>query len=165
MIKMGVPWNACEELSLCLSRMLLINKAFNRFSNVGFGCYAFAYGYHIRIGAMVLACLCAPVLSVARQSAAQKAPVPADAPAPTAGAKAFDTPQQAAEALIGAAGKFDQAALIQIFGPGGEDIVFSGELPQDREHATDFATQAREKESVSVDPKTGSRAFVIVGDE
>ena len=29
----------------------------------------------------------------------------------------------------------------------------------------DFAAQAREKESVSVDPKTGSRAFLLVGDE
>ncbi|HXJ92723.1 MAG TPA: DUF2950 domain-containing protein [Terriglobia bacterium] len=77
----------------------------------------------------------------------------------------FDTPQHAADALVQAAGKFDQAALIQIFGPGGEDIVFSGELPQDRQHAADFVTQAREKQSVSVDPKTGSRAFLIVGDE
>jgi len=29
----------------------------------------------------------------------------------------------------------------------------------------DFAAQAREKESVSMDPKTGNRAFLLVGDE
>jgi len=119
-------------------------------------------------GAMLLGCLCVPVLARAQQPAAQKPPVPAPATAastPSTGGMGFDTPQHAADALVQAAGKFDQAALIQIFGPGGEDIVFSGELPQDRQHAADFVTQAREKQSVSVDPKTGSRAFLIVGDE
>jgi hypothetical protein len=77
----------------------------------------------------------------------------------------FDTPQQAADALIDAAGKFDQAALIQIFGPDGNDIVFSGEYAQDRRHAADFVAEAREKKSVSVDPKTGHRAFLLVGNE
>jgi len=115
------------------------------------------------VGAIVPACLCAAALLLAEQSTGTKAPAPSSAPA--AGPRGFATPQQAAEALIDAAGRFDEAALIQIFGPGGEDIVFSGELPQDREHAADFAVQAREKESVSVDPHNGNRAFVIVGDE
>jgi hypothetical protein len=114
------------------------------------------------VGAIVLTCLCVPALSPAQQTTPQKATALAAA-APIA--ESFDTPQQAADALVDAAGKFDEAALIQIFGPGGEDIVFSGELPQDRQHAADFATEARERESVSVDPKTGSRAFLIVGDE
>jgi hypothetical protein len=77
----------------------------------------------------------------------------------------FDTPQKAAEALVNAAEKFDVAALTAIFGPGGEDIVFTGEFPQDRQRAVDFAAEAREKESVSVDPKTGNRAFLLVGNE
>jgi hypothetical protein len=113
--------------------------------------------------AMVMACLCAPVSSVAQQSTAQKPSVPAAAPA--VGAKGFDTPQQAADALIDAAGKFDVVALGEIFGPDGQDVVFSGEFPQDRQHAADFVAQAREKKSVSVDPKTGNRAFLMVGDE
>jgi len=55
--------------------------------------------------------------------------------------------------------------LEKIFGPGGYDIVLTGELPQDRQRAADFASEAREKQSVSVEPKNGNRAFVIVGNE
>jgi hypothetical protein len=83
----------------------------------------------------------------------------------TVGAKTFDTPQQAADALVAAAEQFDERALREIFGPGGEDIVFSGEYPQDRKRASDFAAEAREKKSVSVDSKKGNRAFLLVGDE
>ena len=83
----------------------------------------------------------------------------------TVGAKAFDTPQQAADALVAAAEQFDERALHEIFGPGGEDIVFSGEYPQDRKRASDFAAEAREKKSVSVDSKKGNRAFLLVGSE
>jgi len=86
-------------------------------------------------------------------------------PQSTATAKAFDTPQEAGDALITAAEKFDQAALIQIFGPNGEDIVFSGEYSQDRKHAADFVAQAREKKSVSVSPRASNRAFLLVGKE
>jgi hypothetical protein len=41
--------------------------------------------------------------------------------------------------------------------------VLSGEDAQDRQRAADFAAMAREKNRVSVDPKTGVRAFVVVG--
>ncbi len=80
-------------------------------------------------------------------------------------ARRFDTPQQAADVLIDAAEKFDGVALAQIFGRGGEDIVFSGEYAQDRQHAANFVAEAKEKKSVSVDPKNGNRAFLLVGDE
>jgi hypothetical protein len=56
-------------------------------------------------------------------------------------------------------------ALLQIFGYGGSDIVFSGEYAQDHKHAADFAAKAKEKQSVSVDPKNGKRAFLLVGNE
>jgi hypothetical protein len=85
--------------------------------------------------------------------------------APSAGAKRFDTPQKAANALVDAAEKFDVVALTEIFGPDGDDVVFSGEFAQDRKRAADFAAEAREKKSVSVDPKSGSRAFLLVGIE
>ncbi|HKF47134.1 MAG TPA: DUF2950 domain-containing protein [Terracidiphilus sp.] len=81
------------------------------------------------------------------------------------GQKTFSSAQQAADGLVTAATNFDQSALIAIFGPGGEDIIFSGEPAQDRKHAADFAAEAKEKESVSVDPKTGNRAFLLVGNE
>jgi len=96
---------------------------------------------------------------------AQQSPAKAAAPSVGGGSKAFDTPQQAADALVAAAEKFDQGALEEIFGPEGDDIVLSGEYPQDRQRAADFAAEAHEKESVSVDPKRANRAFLLVGHE
>ncbi|HTS65317.1 MAG TPA: DUF2950 domain-containing protein [Candidatus Acidoferrales bacterium] len=110
----------------------------------------------------ILCAVAASCLSVALF--AQSAVKPATQ-ASAGGAKLFDTPQKAADALVSAAENFDVDALAQIFGPDGDDIVFSGEVSQDRKHATDFAAEARKKMSVSVDPKTGTRAFVLVGDD
>ena len=127
------------------------------------------------VGLAAFACVFVSAVA-AQQPAAPKAP-PASAPQPvvsktlpattpaTAHARTFETPQQAADTLIDAAAKFDQAALTQIFGPGGEDIVFSGEYAQDEKHAADFVAQAREKKEVSIDPKNGNRAFLLVGNE
>jgi hypothetical protein len=67
--------------------------------------------------------------------------------------------------LIAAADKFDVVALGKIFGSRGEDIVFSGEFAQDRQHAADFVAEARERKSVSLDPKSRNRAFLLVGNE
>jgi hypothetical protein len=107
--------------------------------------------------------LCTSVLLAAQQSPAKTAP--AASVAPSASATSFDTPQQAADALVEAADKFDVAELSHMFGPGGEGVVFSGEFAQDRKHAADFAAEAREKKSVSVDSKGGNRAFLLVGSE
>src|SRR5262249_37317130 len=46
-----------------------------------------------------------------------------------------------------------------------DDIVLSGEYPQDRQRATDFAAEAREKKSISVDSQRQNRAFLLVGNE
>lgn len=106
--------------------------------------------------------LCTSIVLVAQQPAAKTAMTSA---ASSASATAFDTPQQAADALVDAADKFDVVALSHMFGPGGDSVVFSGEFAQDRKHAADFAAEAREKKSVSVDSKTGNRAFLLVGSE
>jgi hypothetical protein len=114
-------------------------------------------------GGLLGVLLCASVLSVAQQPAAKKPP--ATSAASSASTTAFDTPQQAADALVEAADKFDVVALSHMFGPGGESVVFSGEFAQDRKHAADFAAEAHEKKSISVDPKTGNRAFLLVGSD
>jgi len=101
---------------------------------------------------------------LAAQAPTAKA-VPAASTVFPAGVRLFDTPQQAADALVKAAENFDVAALTEIFGPDGDDVVFSGEFAQDRKHAHDFAAEAREKKSVSVDPRTAKRAFLLVGSE
>lgn len=111
-------------------------------------------------GAVAWALLSASVLLAAQKSAATSAPA-----SPAAGAKTFDTPQQAADAVIEAAGKFDVIALEAIFGSQGKDIVLSGEEPQDRQRAADFAEQAHEKKSISLDPKNAGRAVLVVGKE
>lgn len=118
---------------------------------------------HWIIGAAALACLSTLVLFAATQSTAQKNSAVVGAPA--AGPRSFNTPQQAADAVVEAADKFEVAALVEIFGPGGEDVVLTGEYPQDRKRALDFAAKAHEKKNVSVDPISGKRAFLIVGDE
>jgi hypothetical protein len=98
------------------------------------------------------------------QTAPAQTPATTAAPRPVEG-ETFATPQQAADTLIAAAGTFDEAALAKIFGPNGKKVIFTGETGQDRQRAIGFAVEAKEKTTVSVDPKTGARAFIIVGDE
>ncbi|HEX4999145.1 MAG TPA: DUF2950 domain-containing protein [Terriglobia bacterium] len=83
--------------------------------------------------------------------------------APLNTARTFATPQAAANALVAAAEKADLTALEKILGPGGKDIVHTGEPARDRETAQKFAEQARTKVEVSVDPKAKNRAFISVG--
>jgi hypothetical protein len=83
------------------------------------------------------------------------------APAP----KAFDTPQQAAEALINAAGAYDVPELMAIFGPDGKDFVASADPVEDKNNAAAFAADARAKNSIAIDPTKPSRATVIVGEK
>ena len=115
------------------------------------------------IGVAAWVCLSTTVLFAAQQSEAKKATVVTATS--VSGPRSFNTPQQAADAVVEAADKFDVAALVEIFGPGGEDVVLTGEFPQDRKRALDFAAEAREKKNVSVDPTSGNRAFLIVGNE
>ncbi|MFL6449216.1 MAG: DUF2950 domain-containing protein [Bryobacteraceae bacterium] len=112
--------------------------------------------------ALACACLCSSLLFGAQESGAK--PVAPASTASSAGARLFDTPQQAADTLVDAAEKFDVAAMTRIFGPDGDDIVFSGEFAQDRKHAADFAAEARNKKSVSVDPRNARRAFLLIGE-
>ena len=86
-------------------------------------------------------------------------------PAICAPAELFASPEQAAQAMIGAAEKFDVAALIDIVGSENEDILFSGEVARDKQRAKEFATQARQKSDVVVDPKTKIRASLVVGND
>jgi len=93
------------------------------------------------------------------QSAAKTASGSAAAP------QKFAQPQEAADALIDATEKFDMPALEKIFGADGKDIVFTGEIARDRELATTFAKQAREKKSVVVDPQNKNRAILSIGND
>jgi hypothetical protein len=110
--------------------------------------------------AAMCVCLTTAVRAVSPQPAVNTSrAVPAES------GKSFDAPQQVADALVAAAEKFDVRALEELFGPEVRDIVLSGEYAQDRQRAADFVAKAREKKKVSLDPKTGTRAFLLVGDE
>ena len=82
-----------------------------------------------------------------------------------AGPQTFDSAEKAADALVDAAEKFDVTSLIRIVGPQGEDLILTGEYAQDRERAQEFAAQARKKKHVALDPKTDTRAYLLVGEE
>jgi hypothetical protein len=86
-------------------------------------------------------------------------------PAAQSTQKGFATPEEAAKALIEAAGKFDVAAMKEILGPDGEDLVSSKDPVQDKNHSVAFAARAREKNAVALDPKNKSRATLSVGSE
>jgi hypothetical protein len=79
--------------------------------------------------------------------------------------KTFASAQAAADAFVQAADSWDEAALNQILGPQGEDLISSGDPVQDKNIAAQFAGKAREKTSVSVDPKNPDRAILVIGND
>jgi hypothetical protein len=79
--------------------------------------------------------------------------------------KSFATSEQAAAALIQAAEQFDVLALVEIVGQGDSDLVVTKDAVQDKERATSFAAKAKEKTSVTPDPRNRSRAILSVGNE
>jgi hypothetical protein len=85
--------------------------------------------------------------------------------APAAGQLAFDSPKQAADALIRAAEANDVPALLKIFGPDGKAIVDSGDAVRDRNDRTKFAEKAREKTNVSLDEADPKKAVLVVGND
>jgi hypothetical protein len=109
--------------------------------------------------AIVISC----VLSLAMQAAP---PAKTDAPATSQPQqKQFDTPKQAADALLQVAANFDVAAAKEILGPDSEDIVASEDPVQDKNRAAQFAAKAKEKTSIEMDKKDPNLAIVLVGND
>ena len=79
--------------------------------------------------------------------------------------KEFDTPKQAADALVQVAANFDVAAAKEILGPDSEDIVASEDPVQDKNRAAAFAAKAKEKTSIEVDKKKPNSAILLVGND
>ena len=77
--------------------------------------------------------------------------------------RTFPTPQEAIQATIDAAEQNDTAALLQLFGPGGKDIVESGDPVEDKDLRAEFARSAREKLQIDEDPLTPDRVEFTVG--
>jgi DUF2950 family protein len=113
----------------------------------------------IALGALV----CSAAAALAAESPAAGASAKSSAPPP--GVQTFDTPQQASASLIDAAAVFDQTRLINLVGQSGRDVLLTGDLEHDRQRAKDFTAQAAKKNHVVVEPKSGARATLFVGDE
>ena len=79
--------------------------------------------------------------------------------------KQFDTPKQAADALIQVATNFDVAAAKEILGPDSEDIVSSEDPVQDKNRAEAFATKAKEKNSIEIEKNSPNTAILLVGND
>jgi len=77
--------------------------------------------------------------------------------------KGFATPEQAAQALIQSAESYDIAGLLEILGPDAGDLLASQDPVEDRNRGTAFVALAREKQSVTLDPKDRGRATLAVG--
>jgi Protein of unknown function (DUF2950) len=109
---------------------------------------------------LLAATLC--VLAVTLHAQTQPAQQP---PSSAPSQKTFNTPQEAADALIKAADSYDVTALLELLGPDGKDLVSSADAVQDKNRAEAFVAMAHKKNSVVIDPKNKSRATLIVGDD
>ena len=78
--------------------------------------------------------------------------------------RAFATPEDAANTLIDAAEKYNEATLTEVLGRDSYDIIHTGEPARDSEKVKEFAAQARTKMSIEVN-KAKNRATMVVGDE
>jgi hypothetical protein len=76
--------------------------------------------------------------------------------------RAFDTADQAVQALVQAAEGYDVGALIDVLGPDSKDLIASEDPVEDKNRVLKFVVLAREKTTVSMD-STRRRAEVIVG--
>jgi hypothetical protein len=85
------------------------------------------------------------------------------APQAASGPRTFASPEEAARALIDAAAKNDSAAMLKLFGPGGKDIVETGDPAAEKEGRARFASRAAEKMHIDVDPGNPDRATLVVG--
>lgn len=97
---------------------------------------------------------------------ANAVPQPQQGTAPKASAqKSFATPQAAVEELIKATGDYDVTALLQIFGPAGEDFVSSSDPVHDKNSSLKFAARAREKNSILIEKTKPNIAVLVTGNE
>src|SRR5580704_2209499 len=85
--------------------------------------------------------------------------------APQASQRTFATPLEAIQATIDAAEHNDAAALLQLFGPDGKDILESGDPAQDKDLRAEFARSAHEKLQVETDPTNPDRVTFAVGEQ
>src|SRR5438132_7931458 len=83
------------------------------------------------------------------------------AAASTSTQKQFDTPKEAADALIQAAETYDVAGAKEILGAGSEDLISSEDPEMDRNRAHAFAAKARGKNSRYLDKNNPDQTILL----
>lgn len=85
---------------------------------------------------------------------------------PVAGAHAspaeYETPESAVQAVIDALEARDKEALLHVFGPEAEDVILTGEPPEDRETWGNFLKAYRAMHRIAID-KSGDKATLFIG--
>ncbi len=82
--------------------------------------------------------------------------------APAFAQKQFETPEQAIDALVSAARAGDKAAIVEILGPDGEEIVSSGDEVADRNTRDKFVAAYDAKHSLA---EENGETIVVIGDD
>jgi hypothetical protein len=77
----------------------------------------------------------------------------------------FATANEAAQALLAAAQADDVAALLLIFGEGGQGIVTSGDPVQDKNHRARFVARAKKSMKLQHDPRSPNRLVILLGED
>lgn len=73
----------------------------------------------------------------------------------------FGSPEEAAAALVQAAERFDQPALVELLGNEGKPLVTSKDSVQDRNRAREFASVARARQRIELDSSRTIATLVI----
>ncbi|HET9069964.1 MAG TPA: DUF2950 domain-containing protein [Amaricoccus sp.] len=78
--------------------------------------------------------------------------------------QSFASPEAATEAVIAALEARDRDALVAVFGPESEDVIFSGDLEEDRADWSQFLASYKEMHRIAVEPGDGGeRATLYIG--
>jgi hypothetical protein len=85
--------------------------------------------------------------------------------APETSQRTFDSPEQAAAALVDAAERFDVEALTEILGPDGVDLVVTADPVYDRNLAAAFAAEARRRTTIERVAGSKKLALLSVSDD
>lgn len=87
----------------------------------------------------------------------------AAAPQPTQ-PRSFATPQEAAQALIDAASRNDSAAMLNLFGAAGKEIVDSRDATGEQHMRENFVARAHTSMRIESEPGNPDRATVVAGE-
>ena len=79
--------------------------------------------------------------------------------------RTFKTPEEASEALVAAAERFDVPTMTAVLGSAGVDLVVTGDRVQDQNQSKAFAAAARANSKVVRDAKNPKVARLIIGSD